>query len=232
MLDSCIITDGIPNYNRKAISDQYIINELPSSEYCLISLKRRLPTDAYGTNYYKKRNRIESNSYLIINNGRYQVIGCGLHTGSANGGHYVYIAYDDNGIPAIKFDDSQIYQVQPAEVELINTDAYMFLYKKIGVASEAEKAASLIVSREILVMQSPNLQEIRSKIEQIKDKLRELRRNPRSEMNIIGLNGFIQQAIQYYLQLNEAERKSIGAFIPRETTQYVDIRIPDNLILN
>ena len=232
MLDSCIITDGIPNYNRKAISKQDIINELPSSEYCLISLKRRLPTDAYGTNYYKKRNRIETNPYLIINNGRYQIIGCGLHTGSANGGHYVYIGYDDNGRPAVKFDDSQIYQVQQAEVELINTDAYMFLYKKTGIASEAEKAASLLVSQVPLVMQSHNLQEIRQKIEQIKDKLRELRINPSSDMNKIGLNGFIQKAIQLYMQLNEADRRNIGAFVPVEAIPYLNIKIPDNLILD
>ena len=229
MLDSCVITEGIANYNRKAISKQDIINELPSSEYCLISLKRRLPTDAYGTSYYKKRNRIEPNPYLIINNGRYQIIGCGLHTGNANGGHYVYIGYDDNGRPVVKFDDSQIYQVQQTEseteTEIINTDAYMFLYKKIGTVSDAETMPPL-------VMQSSNLQEIRQKIEQIKNKLRELRRNPSSDMNKIGLNGFIQKAIQLYMKLNDAERRNIGAFIPVETIQYLDMKIPDNLILD
>jgi uncharacterized UBP type Zn finger protein len=233
ILYSCVITNGRTDYNETLISKQNIIRELPSSEYCLISLKRRLPTDAYGTNYYKKRNRIESNPYLIIDNGRYQVIGCGLHTGSANGGHYVYIAYDDNGRPAVKFDDSQIYQVQQSEVELINTDAYMFLYKKIGDASAAEAAALTSTSVPLvpLVMQSPNLQEIRRKIEQIKDKIQELKINPSSEMNILGLNGFIGKAIQLYSQLSEKEKKHIGAFIPREAIQYLKIKIPDNLVL-
>jgi hypothetical protein len=233
MLDSCVIKkDGIViNANRKFISKQNIIRELPSSEYCLISLKRRLPVDKYGTSYYKKTNIIEPNPYLIIDNGKYQIIGCGLHMGSANGGHYVYIGYDDNCRPAVTFNDSRVYQVQQSEVDQINTDAYMFLYKKIGLASGAEAAsASQSVQAVSLVMHSPNLQEIRKKITQIKEKLQELRVNPTSEMRIIGLNGFVDKAIQLYTQLSEKEKKHIGAFIPREATQYLKIKIPDNLI--
>jgi hypothetical protein len=232
ILDSCVIEkDGIViNANKKLISKRTIIRELASSEYCLISLKRRLPKDDYGYSYYKKTKRFETNPYLIIDNSKYQIIGCGLHIGDANGGHYVYIGYDDNGRPAVTFNDSLVYQVQQSEVELINTNAYMFLYKKIGIASGAEVEASKSVPVVSFVMQSPNLQEIRRKITQINEKIQELRVNPSSEMNIMGLNGFIEKAIQLYTQLSEKEKKHIGAFIPREAFQYLKIQSPDNLI--
>ncbi len=236
MLDSCIITEGRIDYNRRAISKQTIINELPSSEYFLISLKRRLPADRFGTSFYKKRNVINVNPYLIIGNGKYQIIGCGLHMGSANGGHYVYIAYNDECIPAVTFNDSRYYPIREEELAQINTDGYVYLYKKIALATPAEIAQSLLVPSAPAgapaegVAYSSNLQEIRRKIEQIKGKLRELRMNPRSSTNIIGLNGFIQNAIQIYTKLSETEKRNIGAFIPIEAIQYLNIRIPDNLI--
>ena len=63
-------------------------------------------------------------------------------------------------------------------------------------------------------------------------KIRELRTNPRSEINIMGLNGFIQKAIQIHARLSEPEKRNIGAFIPMEAIQYLNFRIPENLILD
>jgi hypothetical protein len=234
MLDSCIITNGRGNYNRRAISKQTIINELPSSEYFLISLKRRLPEDAYGTSFYKKKNIINVNPYLIIGNGKYQIIGCGLHMGNANGGHYVYIAYNNECIPVVTFNDERFYLIREEELAQINTDGYMFLYKKIAQATPAEIAQSLLVpfAQEPVaaVLRSSNLQEIRRKIEQIKGKIREIRINPDSPNNIMNLNIFTLDAIQLYTRLSETEKRNIGGFIPIEAIPYLDIRIPDNLI--
>jgi hypothetical protein len=234
-LDDCVIEkDGkVINSNKKIISKQNIIKELPSSEYCLLLLKRRLPIDNFGTKYYKKRTRFVTNPYLIIDNSKYQIIGCGLHTGSAYGGHYVYIGYDDNCIPAVTFNDHKIYRTISKEIEDINTDAMMFLYKRIGIASDIEKEAVVSlqsISAVSSVMNSYILQEIKTKIKQIEEKILELRKNKSSTHDIIGLNGFIDKAIQLYAQLSEEEKGHIGAFIPKEAISYLKIKIPDNLI--
>ncbi len=239
MLDGCVITNGRRDYNRKAISTQNIIRELPSSEYCLISLKRRLPTDATFTEYYKNTHRIEVNPNIIIDNGRYQIIGCGLHTGNANGGHYIFIDYNDNGLPAVTFNDSMLDQVSPYEAETINNEAYMFLYKKIAYANPTEREAAATFPAEFPAAAFPGasgfsqtykLEKIREKIEQIKLKIRELRIYPYSQSIKIGLNGFVQMAIQLYIELSDYEKTQIGPFIPIEAIEYLDIKIPDNLI--
>jgi ubiquitin C-terminal hydrolase len=231
MLDSCIITNG--NNNRKVISKQNIIRELPSSDYCLISLKRRLPLDYTGRNFYKKTNRIEANTTIIIDNNTYQIIGCGLHIGGASGGHYVYIDYDNNGLPDFTYNDSVIYKVLPTEAEQINTDAYMFLYKKIsGVAAPLAPIApqSLFVPLAPVLSQLTNLQKLKEKIQQINDTTQELKSNPYSHKIKIDLNSFIQTAIILYNQLSDTEKRNISPFIPIEIIQYLEIQIPDNLI--
>jgi hypothetical protein len=142
-LEICVTTnaDGSIADNNPAISKQTLINELPSSEYLLIALSRKIPGDIFGTFSIKKTNRIEVNQYLIIGNGKYQVLGCGLHTGDAMGGHYKYIDY----IIRYTFNDVRHYPITPEEMEQINTDAYMFLYQKIAQATDDEIRRSLEV---------------------------------------------------------------------------------------
>lgn len=112
------------NCNKKRIaSKRYTIIEWP--QYLFIWLKR----------YEQNNNNISKNTQPIKINKiwRHQNVlqGAIIHSGSLNGGHYVYVGKQSNN-KWYMFNDSTIYEIKSElELDSLLSDAYWLYYKKI-----------------------------------------------------------------------------------------------------
>ncbi len=150
VFDGCIIRNDageIIDNNRNATQQERRITNLPNaSDYYIISLKRfGVNRDATGRaiSRYKIFDPIQVNPILRIHNRNYQIMGCGLHMGNVNGGHYVYIDYH-NGEPVHTYNDSRDYPITPYESKEIITGGYVFLYKNIGSSTEIMRQPDIV----------------------------------------------------------------------------------------
>jgi hypothetical protein len=79
----------------------------------------------------KNEDKIKPNKFIYINNNKYIIYGCIIHSGGIQAGHYIYIDYN-NGETVKKYDDSNIEEFKGKN----NDDGYVYLYKYNGPIDE------------------------------------------------------------------------------------------------
>ncbi len=242
-LDSC----GTKYYNNV----YHKLDHFRETSYYIISLTRR----------YVQNENIRIDQDITISNEIFRLRGCIMKTGGVGGGHYYYINFDENNRQLI-LNDSRMsppdINMAPTDMSKLGVT---FLYKKIrqhpsilpflryqelsqynhsrGIEIEFPRitpaaASAAASSAAASAAAEPIIQKLRTKIQQINDKLKEVQLNPKSDGNRVGLNGFIRLAIDLYNKLREDEKTQIGPFIPNEALKYMerDIVIEKSLIIS
>ena len=114
------------------------INEDNKSSYIIINISRFSFSKTTRTSTKNMINitldpEISFNSSLFPHI-KYVLQGCIVHIGSHfNGGHYIYFRYNESGTaPILLFDDDRVspYDTKHPYSELINTNAYVLLYRR------------------------------------------------------------------------------------------------------
>jgi hypothetical protein len=112
-----------PDHKRKSQNKNIKLNK--NTEYILISLKRFI----YESGISRKNTRqIVPNKILTIDGQQFIINGCVYHSGTLESGHYVFINYDNKGIPIEVYDDSSHYPYKPGSNH--ENMGYIYLYKK------------------------------------------------------------------------------------------------------
>lgn len=77
-------------------------------------------------------NPVAVNNTLTVNGYEYVAQGCICFNGMiGNGGHYVYIQFNDEGIPCMVYNDSRKYTYAEEPIFRVENTGYVFLYKRI-----------------------------------------------------------------------------------------------------
>ena len=130
------IKEGIDNIQDSAT----VVKVYNENKYVLLYVNRRNDTDDT-----VNRANIVIDTVVTIDKNKYKIYGCICHTGTkASNGHYIYFAYNDNGIISKVISDSTIYDDKYDVNTTITpkTHGTIFLYKKI-LSAEAVRVDEL-----------------------------------------------------------------------------------------
>ena len=119
------IQKGIDNIEANGAT---VVKVYDENKYVLLYVNRHTNTDDI-----VNRAKIFIDTYVTIDKNKYKICGCICHIGaSANNGHYIYFAYDDNGIISKVISDTIIYDKKYVDHTIKpETHGTIFLYKKI-----------------------------------------------------------------------------------------------------
>ena len=132
-----INSNDLNNGNIRQLTGTRQINFDKENKYFIVVLNRK----NYSSNTKSKNNIIADN--IKIDNNNFEPYGCILHTGDFTGGHYRYIAYKD-GKPYSVMDDSKIDPITTNIITEINTEGYVYLYKRIDGDSSIPASSSVL----------------------------------------------------------------------------------------
>jgi hypothetical protein len=161
----------------------------------IISLKRTDSVPTFSNDgimqyvEHKELRSVTPDKVLTFNDENYTLQGCIIHIGkSANYGHYIYIIYDATGEPKEIIDDGHKFNRESEDgnygkakyiedINLINTNGYVFLYKNLAKMQQIADIAATIAK--------PFIEHA---IERV-DRLRYQLSKPRVTVLIAGSNG-------------------------------------------